>query len=77
MVGSHRKPAFTQCNVAYAALISSDIPNLVVVSHQLDDDPNILVKVLDRDDSHDVSGVLGIRISAAGVGEDQTGVRLR
>ena len=37
---------------------------LVVVLHQLDDDPALLTVVLHRDHSHDVGRVLGVRIRA-------------
>ena len=49
---------------------------LVVVLHQLDDHSDIIAVVLDGDDSHDVGGVLGVRIRAVFVGENQTGVSL-
>ena len=37
---------------------------LVVVLHQLDDDPALFAVVLHRDHSHDVGRVLGVRIRA-------------
>ena len=50
--------------------------DLVVVLHQLDDDPDVVPVVLDGDDPHDVGGVLRVRVGAVLVGENQAGVRL-
>ena len=49
---------------------------LVVVLHQLDDHPDVITVVLDGDDSHDVGGILGVRIRAVLVSKHQTGVCL-
>ena len=43
----------------------------VVVHHELDDDPGILAEVLEADDPHYVGGVLGVRLLAELVGQDQ------
>ena len=50
--------------------------NLVVISHELNDNSNVLVEVLDRDDPHDVGCVLRVGILAARVGHHQTGISL-
>ena len=42
---------------------------LVVILHQLDDDPDIITVVLDGDDSHDVGSILCIRIRTILVGQ--------
>ena len=49
---------------------------LVVVLHQLDDDPDVVRVVLDRDDAHDVGSVLRVGVLAVLVGEDQARVGL-
>lgn len=49
---------------------------LIVVLHELDDDPDVVAVVLDGDDSHDVGGVLCVRVLAVLVGEHQARVRL-
>ena len=49
---------------------------LVVVLHQLDDDPALSAVVLHGDDSHDVGRVLSVRVRAVLVGQNQTGVSL-
>ena len=38
--------------------------NLVVVLHELDDDPDVVAVVLDGDHPHDVGRVLRVRIRA-------------
>ncbi len=48
--------------------------DLVVILHQLDDDSNVVRVILDGNDSHDVGSVLGVRILAIFVGQDQAGV---
>ena len=50
--------------------------DLVVVLHELDDDPQVVGVVLDGDDPHDVGGVLGVGVLAVLVGQQQTRVRL-
>ena len=42
---------------------------LVVVLHQLDDDPTFSAVVLHGDDPHDVGGVLSVRVRAVLVGQ--------
>lgn len=42
---------------------------LVVILHQLDDDSNVIAIVFDRDHSHYVGRVLGVRVLAVFVGE--------
>ena len=49
---------------------------LVVVLHQLDDDPALLAVVLHRDDPHDVGSVFCVRVLAVLVGQHKTGVGL-
>ena len=41
---------------------ASFIVYLVVVLHQLDDDSDVITVVFDGDDSHDVGGILSIRV---------------
>ena len=48
----------------------------VVVHHELDDDPGILAEVLEADDPHDVGSILGIRVLAVLVGQNQTSISL-
>ena len=43
----------------------------VMVHHELNDDPGVLAEVLEADDPHDVGGVLGVRLLAELVGQDQ------
>jgi len=50
--------------------------DLVVILQQLDDDLDVVVVVLDGDDSHDVGSVLGVWILAVLVGQHQARVRL-
>ena len=38
--------------------------------------PDVVTVVLDGDDSHDVGGVLSVRVGAVLVGQHQTGVSL-
>ena len=47
-----------------------------MVLEQLDDDLDVGVVVFDGDDSHDVGGVLGVRVLAVLVGENQARVAL-
>lgn len=47
---------------------------LIVILHQLDNDADLIAEILDGDDSHDISGVLGVRIGAVLVGDDQHAV---
>lgn len=49
---------------------------LVMVLHELDNHADVVAVVLDGDDAHDVGGVLGVRVLAVLVGENQAGVRL-
>ena len=51
-------------------------PHLVVVLHELYDDPDVVRVVLDRNDPHDVGGVLRVRVLAVLVGQHQASVRL-
>ena len=53
-----------------------NVVDLVVVLHELDDDPDVVAVVLDGDDPHDVGGVLRVRVGTVLVGENQAGVRL-
>jgi len=55
------------CVDQLAALYTLDT-RLVVVLEQLDDDLDVVVVVLDGDDSQDVGGVLSIRVLAVLVG---------
>lgn len=48
-----------------------------MVAHQLDNDPDVLVEILDRDDPHDVGSILRVWISTSWIREDQAGVGLR
>ena len=50
--------------------------HLVVVLHQLDDHPDVVRVVLDGDDPHDVGSILGIRVLAVLVGQNQTSISL-
>jgi hypothetical protein len=49
---------------------------LVVVLHELDDDADVVGVVFDRDDAHDVGGILCVRVLAVLVGEDEAGIGL-
>ena len=49
--------------------------DLVVILHQLDDHSDVVAVVLDGDDPHDVCSVLGIRVLAVLVGQNQASVR--
>ena len=49
---------------------------LVVVLHQLDDHPDVVAVVLDRDHPHDVGSVFCVRVLAILVGQHKTGVGL-
>ena len=42
-----------------------------MVHHELDDDPGVLAEVLEADDPHDVGGILGVRLLAELVSQDQ------
>ena len=53
-----------------------NVVDLVVVLHELDDDPDVVAVVLDGDDPHDVGGVLGVRVGAVLVGQHQARVSL-
>ena len=55
------------CVDQLAALYTLDT-RLVVVLEQLDDDFDVVMVVLDGDDSQDVGGVLSIRVLAVLVG---------
>lgn len=45
-----------------------------MILHQLYDDPDVVGVVLDRDDSHDVGGVLCVGVLAVLVGQHQARV---
>ena len=47
-----------------------------MILHELQDNPDIMGIVLDTDDPHDVGGVLGVRVLAVFVGQQQTGATL-
>lgn len=51
-------------------------PDLVVVLQQLNDDLDIVMVVLDRDDTQDVGCILSIWVLAVLVGEYQTRIGL-
>lgn len=44
--------------------LNDGVLHLVMVLHQLDDDPDVVGVVLDGDNPHDVGGVLGVGILA-------------
>ena len=50
--------------------------DLVVVLHELDDDPDVVAVVLDGDDPHDVGGVLSVGVGAVLVSKHQARVSL-
>lgn len=50
--------------------------SLVVILHQLNNDPDIVRIILNRNDSHDVGSILSIRILTILVCQDETGVSL-
>ena len=53
-----------------------NVVNLVVVLHELDDDPDVVAVVLDGDDPHDVGRVLRVRVGAVFVGQHQACISL-
>ena len=53
-----------------------NVVNLVVVLHELDDDPDVVAVVLDGDDPHDVGGVLSVGVGAVLVSKHQARVSL-
>ena len=60
------KKKYLYCNVV----------DLVVVLHELDDDPDVVAVVLDGDDPHDVGGVLSVGVGAVLVSQHQARVSL-
>ena len=53
-----------------------NVVDLVVVLHELDDDPDVVAVVLDGDDPHDVGSVLRVRVGAVLVSQHQARVSL-
>ena len=53
-----------------------NVVDLVVVLHELDDDPDVVAVVLDGDDPHDVGGVLSVGVGAVLVSKHQARVSL-
>ena len=47
-----------------------------MVEQELDDDPGVLAVVLDRDDSHDIGCVLGVRVLRVFVGQNHNGISI-
>ena len=50
--------------------------HLVVILHELDDDPDIVTVVLDGDDPHDVGSILRVRVRAVLVSQHQARISL-
>jgi len=50
--------------------------HLIVVLHELQDDPDVVSIVFDGDDPHDVGGILRVRILAVLVRQQQARVAL-
>jgi hypothetical protein len=50
--------------------------HLIVVLHELQDDPDVVSIVFDGDDPHDVGGILRVRILAIFVRQQQARVAL-
>jgi hypothetical protein len=50
--------------------------HLIVVLHELEDDPDVVSIVFDGDDPHDVGGILRVRILAVLVRQQQARVAL-
>ena len=53
-----------------------NVVDLVVVLHELDDDPDVVAVVLDGDDPHDVGRVLRVGVGAVLVSQHQARVSL-
>ena len=62
--------------VVFCCHLQPACTHLIVVLHELDDDPQVVGVVLDGDDPHDVGRVLGVGVLAVLVGQQQTRVRL-
>ena len=56
--------------------LSVPAADLIVVLHELDDDPDVVAVVLDGDDPHDVGGVLSVGVGAVLVSKHQARVSL-
>lgn len=52
------------CLLYTLTYLNDGVLHLVMVLHQLDDDPDVVGVVLDGDNPHDVGGVLGVGILA-------------
>lgn len=56
--------------------LKDELIYLVVILHQLNNDPDIVRIILNRNDSHDVGSILSIGILTILVCQDETGVSL-
>lgn len=60
-----------ECNNETENLKELRISHLIVILHELDDDPDVIGVVLDGYDPHDVGSVLGVGILTIFVGQNE------
>jgi hypothetical protein len=63
------------CDGIFKSLVIENA-HLIVVLHELQDDPDVVSIVFDGDDPHDVGGILRVRILAVLIRQQQARVAL-